>query len=168
MPIEIRPVARLVEGIISMRTLGDLEPFYPGFRSWFLDKALPDALLPDHALVHERGRGGMSIAIDDGNVIGCALWRRGPDERKLRCVRVIPSMRGRGVALRLIDDSLRRLNDDAPACTVAEELIHDYARILVNRYGFRLSDVTKGEYRPGKLEYRFNVAPNEIAKPSPY
>lgn len=45
---------------------------------------------------------------------------------------------------------LGALQCDKPHCTVAEELLHTYSRAFVNRYGFSLSAVDKGRYRPGK------------------
>ena len=53
--------------------------------------------------------------------------------------------------------SIELLEDEKPVVTVAEEMIHLYSRSFVNRYGFELTDVNKGLYRPKKLEYCFNV-----------
>ncbi|KWT98009.1 hypothetical protein APY03_0680 [Variovorax sp. WDL1] len=39
---------------------------------------------------------------------------------------------------------------------MAEEMLHIYSRAFVNRYGFALSAVENGRYRPGRLEYAFN------------
>lgn len=86
---------------------------------------------------------------------GVAIGRAGK-EPKLRCVRVRDDLQGSGLGLRLIDPMLDHLQSDKPHVTVAEEMIHSYSRAFVKRYGFALSDVTKGEYRRSKLEYHWN------------
>lgn len=74
----------------------------------------------------------------------------------MRCIRVHPDYQYAGIGIRLMDNMIEVLEDQEPLCTVSEELIHHYSRIFVNRYGFRLSQVDKGLYRQGKLEYIFN------------
>ena len=64
----------------------------------------------------------------EGRLEGVALGKKTATEVKMQCVRV------------------------------AEEMLHQYSRIFVKRYGFSLDDVAKGAYRPRKLEYYFNGA----------
>lgn len=84
------------------------------------------------------------------------MGKRAATERKLRCVRVLPEVQNRGVGLRLIERMFDELETETPHCTVAEEMLGQYSRAFVNRYGFQLSCVDKGRYRPAKLEYAFN------------
>lgn len=126
--------------------LGSLENYYPDFPTWYWSRAVPDVL---------HGPGSILMAERAGDVIGVAMGRSGQDP-KLRCVRVAPDYAGRGLAMYLIDRALGAIGADRPEFTVPEELIHDYSRIMVNRYGFDLTRVEKGLYRRGRLEYQFN------------
>ncbi|PNG50522.1 MULTISPECIES: GNAT family N-acetyltransferase [unclassified Variovorax] len=96
------------------------------------------------------------LAKEADHVVGVALGKRGEEETKLRCVRVLPAYHQSGVGIRLIDRMLHELECERPHCTVAEEMLHIYSRAFVNRYGFALSAVENGRYRPGRLEYAFN------------
>lgn len=126
--------------------LGSLDNYYPDFGTWYWSRAVPDVL---------HGPGAAILAEERGDVVGVALGRSGADA-KLRCIRVAPEAAGHGLACHLIDRLLVAIDADRPEFTVPEELIHSYARIMVNRYSFDLRYVERGLYRPGKLEYQFN------------
>ncbi len=123
--------------------LSSLSTFYPGFDPWLANKVIgsPDTII---LLAHEKDK-----------LAGVAIGKIG-EAPKLRCVRVHAGLQGSGLGLRLIDNLVEHLQCEKPHCTVAEELMHDYSRAFVKRYGFCLSDVTKGEYRKNKLEYHWN------------
>lgn len=137
--------------------MANLDTYYPDFSDWYWNKVVPSTVTSDSFIV---------LAEDGDQVVGAALAKAGA-EPKLRCVRVLPRLKGRGLALHLIDRALTRLQVDLPELTVPEELIHDYSRMLVNRYSFQLAHVAKGLYRPGKLEYQFNSNRDQRTK-SPY
>lgn len=125
-----------------VRLLSGLERLYPNFEPWLAAKiTAPDTLLIG--------------AIRNGECIGVGIGKTGAIP-KLRCVRVHPDYQGSGIGLKLVDQLIERLQSEKPHCTVAEEMFHEYGRPFVNRYGFALTNVTKGEYRPGKLEYHWN------------
>jgi len=139
------------EAIAILPMIENIEVCYPNFRRWYLDKAVPDLA---------SGKGRMILAEQDGQVVGVALGKRDEDERKLRCLRVEQRLRSRGIGSHLIDRILKELGTDRPLCTVSEEMMHDLSRLMVNGFGFHLTSVEKGAYRPGKLEYVFNgIAP---------
>lgn len=127
-----------------MRSLDDL---YPGFEYWYVNTVVPGVVL---------GRDQLLIAKDAGRIVGVALGKRSEEETKLRCVRVLPEFENRGLGIRLIDRMIDVLECDKPHCTVAEEMLHQYSRAFVQRYGFALTAVDKGRYRRGRLEYAFN------------
>lgn len=127
--------------------VADLDRFYPGFRRWYQDKVLPGV---------SCGADTMLLAIEGGILAGVAFGKRSADECKLRCVRVAPRWQNSGLGLRLIERMFDELGTDRPACTVAEELFHQYSRPFIQRCGFELSAVDKGRYRRHKLEYSFN------------
>lgn len=128
----------------------DLDAYYPEFGFWFANACVPAVM---------SGRDKMVVAELDGQMIGMALAKASAGESKLRCVRVAPEHKNRGVAVHLIDRTLRLMDCSLPATSVAEELFHDWSRILINRFGFQLDRVEKGMFRKGKLEYFFNGAP---------
>lgn len=153
-----RLTARLVDAAQAHAVLAGLDRYYPGFDEWYVNKVIPGITLRGDPLL---------LAEDAGQIVGMAVGRTGP-RPKVRCIRVIPAYAGRGLALHLMDRLLHRLGCDQPQLTVAEELLHDWARILVNRYGFQLSWTHKGRYRPGRLEYEFNGATPPALAVTPY
>lgn len=155
--IHYAQTSRLADILLSLAMLKHLNQLYPGFHGWFVNKAMPGIILGDDILI---------CAKEHGQIIGVALGKKREDETKIRCIRVGPAYQKRGVGLRLIDDLLTALGEDKPHCTVAEEMMHDYSRAFIERYHFALTNVTKGVYRPGKLEYGFNV-PKDLAQPTP-
>lgn len=126
-----------------------LDQYYPNVSYWFVNKVIPGLSLGSDKLL---------IAREDGVIVGVALGKLEDGESKLRCVRVSPDYHGSGLGIRLMDGMLELLEDGKPAATVSEEMMHLYSRTFVRRYGFSLTDVTKGRYRRGKLEYAFNGA----------
>jgi len=125
-----------------------LDTYYPEISHWFINTVIPGLSLGSDKLI---------VARDGVNIAGIALGKMG-DESKLRCVRVHPDYQGTGLGIRLIDEMLELIEDGKPGATVSEEMLHLYSRPFIKRYGFELSDVSKGQYRRGKLEYVFNGA----------
>lgn len=158
MPVSYRSTNALSDIWLVAQHLTDLDRYYPGFSEWFVNKVMPGVVLAGDPFV---------VAEDAGEVVGMAIGRGGAHP-KLRCVRVLPRWQHRGVGLHLIDRVLRRLGCDRPQASVAQELIHDWSRVFVNRYDFRLSHVHKGLYRPGCLEYEFNGPPGGTSARSAY
>ena len=126
--------------------LQSLDVLYPDISYWYTNTVIPGLVLGNDVLL---------LAKDGGRTVGMALGKRSAEERKLRCVRVMPDVQNRGVGLKLIERMFVELEDEHPACSVAEEMLGLYSRAFVNRYGFRLNEVDR-RYRPGKLEYHFN------------
>ncbi len=145
--VTLRTSRSRADALRAFALVRDLSASYPGFGAWYHGKAVPDLA---------TGAGTMVIAEQDGEVVGLALGKRGPGETKLRCIRVAPRLRGRGLGPRLIDGVLSELGCDRPLCTVPQEMLHDYATTFVNRYGFALTEVVRGMYRADRLEYVFN------------
>lgn len=146
-PMHIERSRGFVQTFMALPLLRSLNDLYPGFEDWYVNTVAPGVVL---------GRDTLLVAKDGQHLVGIALGKRTLEETKLRCVRVLPEYQNTGVGLRLIDRMLEELECDKPHCSVAEEMLHLYSRAFVNRYGFVLSAVDKGAYRPGKLEYRFN------------
>ncbi len=141
---------RLADAMVARGMLQGLKNYYPDFGHWYVNVCLPGIVLGDDTML---------VARDGPAIIGVALGKKTPQETKLRCVRVRPDYQSKGVGIHLIEKMLRELDSDKPHCTVAEEMLHQYSRAFVNRFGFRLNRVEKGLYRPAKLEYVFNTPP---------
>lgn len=139
---------KLIDAQVAFQLLNGLENFYPDFGYWYKNKVMPGVMV---------GQDVLMMAKEHGRVIGVALGKTNRHETKLRCVRVLPEYQKRGVGLHLVEKMLRELDDDKPSCTVAEEMIHEFARPFVNLFQFDLTRVEKGLYRNGKLEYLFNT-----------
>jgi len=138
---------RLADAMVARSLLDSLDSFYPDFGHWYVNTCLPGILLGSDTLL---------VARDGPAIIGVALGKKTLQETKLRCVRVHPAYRSKGVGVRLIEKMLRELDCDKPHCTVAEEMLHLFSRAFVNHFSFNLNRVDKGLYRPAKLEYAFN------------
>lgn len=133
-----------VEALLALPFLQSIDRYYPDLQHWFINTVLPGL---------QEGSSVLLLAKDHHAVVGMALGKTG-SEKKLRCVRTNGHYNGLG--LRLMERMFETIECDKPHCTVSEELLGSYSRAFVNRYGFDLHHVSKGEYRPGKLEYHFN------------
>lgn len=145
--MKIESTQSFVEAFMAVPMLRSLDALYPDISYWYTNTVIPGLVLGNDVLL---------LAREGGRTIGLALGKRSAEERKLRCIRVIPEAQNRGVGLKLIERMFLELEDEQPHCTVAEEMLGQYSRAFVNRYGFRLNEVDRGRYRPGKLEYVFN------------
>lgn len=125
------------------RFLSSLSNLYPGFDTWLTNKVIGSS---DSIIL---------LAMENESIAGVAIGRQG-DEPKMRCVRTHPELKGTGLGIKLMDSMIEHLQCEKPHVTVAEEMLHEYSRLFFKRYGFQLSDVVKGEFRPRKLEYHWN------------
>ena len=130
--------------------LANLDRYYPDIAAWF-SESFAQGLI--------EGRNRLLLARNSENrIVGVALGKITPKETKLQCVRVVDTHTNTGLGIALMDRMLDVLECEHPVATVSEEMLHQYSRVFVKRYGFSLDDVVKGAYRPRKLEYYFNGA----------
>ena len=142
--VTIHQSSNAVEALLASPFLHSIDRYYPDINHWFINTVLPGLQLGESVLL---------LAKDGNNLVGMALGKTGR-EKKLRCVRTTGEHSGLG--LRLIETMFEKLETTTPHCTVSEELLGQYSRMFINRYGFDLNHVSKGEFRRGKLEYHFN------------
>ena len=165
MSISIRRSHRLIDASRAWPLLDSLSGLYPDLADWYWNKAVPGIV---------TGHGALIVAETDedpGNpVIGLALGRKptdGDGETKLQCVRVAPGHQRRGIGARLLERAFAELGSDQPFCSVSEEMLHLVAPLFINRFGFTLTRVGQGIYRPDKLEYQFN-GDHDLRRKTPY
>lgn len=131
----------------------DLNQYYPKFNSWYWDKVIPGVYTGNDKII---------IAKQKHEIIGISIIKKNNEnsnsENKLRALRIIPRLQNKGTSLimKLIDESFKQLDDPIPVFSIAEEMMKDMSRILVNRYGADLTQVYNSLYRKGKIEYGFN------------
>ncbi|WP_445219295.1 GNAT family N-acetyltransferase [Bradyrhizobium sp. Pa8] len=132
--------------IEALTFLLPLSPDYPGIESWFRTKVVPG--LRDESRVLFRVE-------RHGQLVGIAIAKRYPEERKICTVRVAPQYFGRGIGVRLFDKALRWLDDDRPHLTVSEGKLPAFQRIF-DFYGFDLTSIQSGLYKPNASEFSYN------------
>lgn len=147
--LKIEATPSFASAFSALPFIKSLNQYYPDIEYWYVNKVVPGLIVGNDKLL---------VAHDNGIIAGIALGKMGEDESKLRCVRVHPDHQNGGLGIRLIDGMLDLIGERQPGVTVSEEMLHLYSRAFVKRYNFELSDVTKGRYRRGKLEYGFNGA----------
>ncbi len=147
--ITLETTTSFVQAFSALPFIKSLNQYYPDIEYWYVNKVVPGLVVGNDKLL---------VARDNDIIAGIALGKASDGESKLRCVRVHPDYQNGGLGIRLIDGMLDLIEERQPGVTVAEEMINLYSRAFVKRYGFNLSDVTKGRYRRGKLEYGFNGA----------
>lgn len=123
-----------------------LSPDYPGIESWFRTKVVPGLRNESRVLFRVERH---------SQLVGIAIAKREPEERKICTVRVAPQYFGRGIGVRLFDKALRWLDDDKPHLTVSEGKLPAFQRIF-DFYGFDLTSVQGGLYKPDASEFSYN------------
>lgn len=147
--IQLEAKTSFTAAFSTLPFIKSLNQYYPDIEYWYVNKVVPGLI---------TGNDKLLIAHAYGQIAGIALGKATGSESKLRCVRVHPDHQNGGLGIRLIDGMLDLIGSRKPGVTVSEEMFHLYSRPFIKRYGFELSDVIKGRYRKGKLEYGFNGA----------
>lgn len=139
----------------------DILDSYDGHWDWLQYKFFPGL---------KEGKRGYSFAVDydstqavttrrgilpTHSLVGCALLKDEPDEKKLCCLFVDKSYRGQRIASKLIEDSFEILKTNKPVMTVSQQNLGMLQK-LIDRYGFELTSVKESVYKPGIKEYYYN------------
>lgn len=147
--LRITESRKLIDCLRVFEVIEPLEQFYPDIKHWFFNKIVPGIIAGDDLLL---------LAEEGTCLAGVLLAKSGTHdgEKKIRCIRVLPEYQHRGIGGSLIEQALVHLGCERPLVSVPEERIHEFSSLFVNRFGFRLSKIYCGLYRPGRLEYQFN------------
>ncbi|MDI9849978.1 N-acetyltransferase [Rhodoblastus sp. 17X3] len=133
-----------------------LSPDYPDIRSWFVEKVVPGLRCGSRHIVR----------IDRNNKIVALGIAKAEEETKICTVRVAPEFAGRGMGIRVFENLMSWLGTDRPLATVSENKLADFQRIF-DHYGYRLTSVHTGLYRPGRSEFVFNEPNSPWGQPFP-
>ena len=123
----------------------DLDNQYPNFYDWYWNKVVPNVLINNDEVI---------IGFKNNLLVGISIIKK--ESNKLCAVRILDEFKNKGFGLHLIDESLKRLNNDKPLCSVSDKMINDYSRIFINKYNFDMTFVYKNLYNKDSLEYEFN------------
>jgi len=156
--MEYKLATSLLELEQAYRILLKLGETYPDFSDWYWNKVIPSVMLNNDKVI---------LAYRKNMLVGISIIKNGI-ENKLRALRISPQYQNNGYGLHLLDYSLKLLEDDKPVVSVAEDNLHQFSRIFINRYDFDMTYVHKGLYMPGKLEYQFNGNKESLVKKSIY
>lgn len=125
--------------------LHPLSDAYPNIGQWYMGKVVPGWGVTRHVTIIRR----------HGDIAALGIAKDEHGEKKICTVRVAPVYEGRGMGIRVMDQLMEWLNTDAPLATVSEEKMPDFDKIFT-KYGFQLTSVVNGLYRPNSIEYMFN------------
>ena len=131
------------------RILHLLQPtkqYYPKLNKWYREVFLVGLMQKERAYI---------IAKDDGKLVGCALLKKTPNEKKICSLYVQSDYRRRGIGEQMLKMALSELGK-SPEMSISQKNIH-FFQPLLERYGFQLSYKKRGEYTPNNTEYHFNT-----------
>jgi GNAT superfamily N-acetyltransferase len=126
--------------------IAHLEVYYPGFELWFYNKVASG--------IRESTR-QIFVEMAGAEVAGIAIAKRGPIEKKLCTLYVVPKFRNRRVASRLAERAFDWMGTEKPLFTVPEEKTKEFGRLL-GKWGFFHSQTLEHAYRAAKTEHIFN------------
>ena len=127
---------------------------YPDIELWFRSKVVPGLRFGTRSLLRVERQ---------GELVGLGIGKREPQEKKICTVRVASHYAGRGVGVRLFDGLLKWLDTDKPHLTVSEQKLTAFERIF-DWYGFDLTSVQIGKYKPNCKELGYNDDVSVLAR----
>lgn len=123
-----------------------LEALYPGFRSWFFEKAARSTLQEERRFF---------VRFECGRLAGVAIAKRAAEERKLCTLWVHPRVRKQGLGRVLAEEALDWLGTQTPLFTVPQRRSH-YFTSLMSDLGFKQTQALPGHYLANDTELVFN------------
>ncbi len=124
---------------------------YDDYAAWFRKTFIPGLKKEERRYIVARE--------DKGNIVGCALLKNTPNEKKICTFFVRSDWRGRGVGTEMMKECFKILGSH-PLITVSHKNI-DQFRPLLQRFGFKLSAKKRVKDR---IEYHFNDERAEVIK----
>lgn len=100
---------------------------------------------------------------ETGRLAGTILLKKTAEEKKICCLFVRQDCRGRGIAGKLMQESLEVLQTDKPLLSIAEKNYPQMQKLL-SLHHFKFSYCKNGAYTTNGTEYYFNNEATEILK----
>ena len=134
---------RLYQTILKLTM--PVQESYPNYQGWYKNTFLEGLKKQERIIL---------VAEEKGQLLGCALLKKTPAEKKLCTLFVRPDLRGQGIGTSLLKRTTEVLGQK-PLTSVSEKNMKGVSS-LFDRFGFRLSAKKKGKYLPQNTEYYFN------------
>ena len=129
---------------------------YPEYSKWFREKFIPGLKKKERLYI---------IAQDENQtLVGCALLKNTPQEKKICTLFVDPRFRKQGLGKQLLQQSVAQLGEH-PLISVSGRNLAQLSHLL-DQCGFHLSATKKNIYNPNDVEYYFNDQKADIIKDS--
>lgn len=133
--------------VLIKQFLSSLSCDYPNFYLW-LDKIQSQLDTNTRSIV-------VCKSVSDGEILGVSILKKTSEENKICTLRVANKCKRMHIGSRLMEMSLRILEDDKPLITVSEDHINEFSALL-KRFGFKFKNKVKSIYIKDKYEYFFN------------
>ena len=128
---------------------------YPEYGKWLEEKFFPG--------LKDGSRIIIAAKDETGRLAGTILLKKTAEEKKLCCLFVRQDCRGRGIAGKLMQESLEVLQTDKPLLSIAEKNYPQMQKLL-SLHHFKFSYRKNGAYTTNGTEYYFNNEATEILK----
>ena len=143
---------QLYEQILLLTQSIDID--YPEYVNWFRTKFISGLKKKERLYI---------IAQDENQtLVGCALLKNTPQEKKICTLFVDPRFRKKGLGKQLLQQSIKQLGE-YPLITVSNRNLPQLSHLL-EHCGFHLSAIKKNVYNPNDVEYYFNDQKADIIK----
>lgn len=129
------------------RFLSNMSCDYPDFNFW-LDKIQSQLNTNMRSIV-------VCKSVSDDKILGVSILKKSSEENKICTLRVANECQRMHIGSRLMEMSLRILEDDKPLITVSEDHIIEFSALL-KRFRFAFKNKIKSIYINDKYEYFFN------------
>ncbi|WP_143134759.1 GNAT family N-acetyltransferase [Burkholderia ubonensis] len=131
---------------IARSNLEAVSSYYPDFGRWYSEKVTPGLYSGERSVLFRE---------ISGELAAIAVIKNTPEEKKLCCLRVMPTFQGSGLGIRMFEEAFESLETSRPLLTVAEEQLPQFERIF-DYFNFERGEKYPDFYRENKVEYSFN------------
>lgn len=129
---------------------------YPQHKEWFFLKHLPGVI--------KGTRDILFVQNDESEIIAIACLKNEDDEKKICTLYVKEEYRNKGIGTALIEKSMDYLQTDQPFLTITEASLNSFVP-MINKYGWKLTEIVDGVYNPSSKEYCYNGFLTKKEKP---
>lgn len=122
---------------------------YPGHKSWYFNKHLPEILSDQRNILFVRNPQNL------GEIIAVACLKKDENEQKICTLYVSDKCRGLGIGTMIIEESMKWLGTTKPLVTMADYKLDMFSSII-KKYDWELTEIVEGFYNKHSKELCFN------------